>query len=80
MNYEKIKNELRLFFSWKQTKLDKTALMVDFDSVLTDCGVTKEQIKQFNIIWSKKDIQGVRFIARVASMLFVIFYIIDLII
>ena len=51
MNYNKIKKELRLFFSWKQTKLELKAFLAPSIDILKKCDVSENVINEFTKKW-----------------------------
>ena len=48
MTYNKLKKELRLFFSWKQIKLEIKAFLEQPIKVLKKCDVSETIINEFN--------------------------------
>ena len=51
MNYNKIKKEIRMFFSWKQTKLEIKAFLAPSIDILKKCDVSEKVINEFTKKW-----------------------------
>ena len=51
MNLDKLKNKIRIFFSWKQTKKEINSFLTKPIDVLKECPVSPNQITEFEKKW-----------------------------